>query len=112
MVKALVNGPLEAKQIAAALGMTYAGTFSECLKDLVTSGFVLQGYAWHVKSGKVSKFSRFRLSDNYVRFYLKYVDSVLPKIENQTFELSSLSPLRRWETIMGYQFENLVLKNR
>ncbi len=112
IVEALANGPLDAKKICKLLGVTYTGTQNEYLDDLVASGFVKRDYTWHFSTGKISRFSQFRLSDNYVRFYLKYIDPVLPKIENHTFDFASLSALPGWETIKGYQFENLVLKNR
>lgn len=32
-----------------------------------------------VKTGEDSKFSHYRLSDNYLRFYLKYVKKILKK---------------------------------
>lgn len=45
-------------------------------------------------------------------FYLKYIDPHLTRIENDAIEFTSLGLLPGCETIMGYQFENLVLRNR
>lgn len=76
------------------------------------SGFISRDYTWHIKSGIVSKLSLFRLSDNYLRFYLKYIDKNQQKIDNDAFVFKSLTALPGWEATMGFQFENLVLNNR
>ena len=47
-----------------------------------------------------------------MRFYIKYIDKNISKIERGSFHLKSLTALPGWDTIMGFQFENLVLNNR
>jgi len=47
------------------------------------------------------------LSDNYLRFYLRYVQPNAKRIERGT-----LSRLPNIDAILGLQFENIVLKNR
>jgi uncharacterized protein len=54
-----------------------------------------------------SKLSRLRLSDNTPRFYLKFIQPNRRRIERGT-----LSRLPNIDSILGLQFENLVLKNR
>ena len=112
LVTALSNGPLEAKDVAARADISYTGTILEYLDDLITAGFLSRDYSWHFSSGKVAKLSHFRLSDNYVRFYIKYMNPVLAKIKADDYQFKSLCSLPGWETIMGYQCENLVLNNR
>ena len=56
--------------------------------------------------------SRYRLSDNYARFYLKYIQSNKTKINNFQFADAHLSHLKGWSSTLGLQFENLVLNNR
>lgn len=112
IVQTLSNGPLEIKEISDKLQLEATGFLSEYLDDLVKSGFISRDYTWHVNSGDFSKLSHFRLSDNYVRFYLKYIDKNKPRIENGEFIFKSLSALPGWESMMGFQFENLVLRNR
>ena len=47
------------------------------------------------------------MRDNYIRFYLKYIDPIKNKISKGIFQgLPSA-----WSTIMGLQFENLVLNH-
>lgn len=62
-------------------------------------------------SGKESKLSQYRLSDNHLRFYLKYIFPNKGKIEKGQYKPASVSSLVNWEAIMGLQFENLVLNN-
>lgn len=85
---------------------------SEHLDILIKLGFVRRDFTWHLKTGKESRLSHFRLSDNYLRFYLKYIDPNRGKIENAQFIERSLSSLSSWEAMAGLQFENLVLNNR
>lgn len=112
VVETLSNGPMEIKDICHALGVTRTGFISGCLDDLAKSGFISRDYTWQPSSGEVSKLSHFRLSDNYIRFYLKYIDKNQLKINNNEFAFKSLTSLSGWETMMSLQFENLVLANR
>ena len=57
----------------------------------------------------MSRLARYRLCDNYARFYLKYIAPHLADIKSGRYEFESLSELPGWQTIMGLQFENLVL---
>ena len=54
---------------------------------------------------------KYRLSDNYLRFYLKYIVANRERILQGKFENSSLFDTMKWESIMGLQFENLVIHN-
>ena len=112
IVEVLTNGPLECNAICKVLGYSKSSTLFEYLDDLIAAGFVTRDYTWLVKSGKPSRLSHFRLSDNYLRFYLKYISPNKDRILRDGFESESMSSLPGWNTIMGLQFENLVLKNR
>ena len=112
IVNLLVNGSLEFNAIVKALKMSNSGHISGYLDDLIKSGFVCRDYTWHIKDAKESSLSKYRLSDNYVRFYLKYVFPNKNKIAGGHFEDKALASLPGWDTIMGLQFENLVLNNR
>ncbi len=107
IVKRLAEGACELKEIYQALHVEKSGVISEYLHDLITAGFIAQDTTWHIKTGKDSKLSRYRLKDNYLRFYLKYIEPNRKKIE-----LGGLKLPLQWHSIMGLQFENLVLHNR
>ncbi|MGZ3772383.1 MAG: DUF234 domain-containing protein [Pseudobdellovibrionaceae bacterium] len=55
--------------------------------------------------------SRYRLKDNYLRFYLKYIDPVKDKIQTTRVPLKAVDHLSNWNIIAGFQFENLVLNH-
>jgi AAA+ ATPase superfamily predicted ATPase len=112
IVETLVDGDKEFLDIANCLGMLKSGHVSEYLNDLIQSGFIRRDYTWNVKGGKASSLSRYRLSDNYLRFFLKYIEKNKNKIESKHFENQPLSTLPGFDSIMGLQFENLVLNNR
>ena len=108
----LADGPKELVQICQSLGQSRGGIRNKYLGDLIKAGFIQRDFSWDVSIGKEGKLSKYRLSDNYLRFYLKYISPNLSKIEKGTFALSSITNLPNWEGIMGLQFENLVIHNR
>jgi len=112
IVQQLKGGSLEIQHILQALDLPNSGHMSEYLDHLTQSGFICRDYTWNIKDGKVSRLSKYRLSDNYVRFYLKYIDPYKEKIIQGSFETKSVDTLPGWESMMGLQFENLVLNNR
>jgi hypothetical protein len=57
-------------QIFKALGIKKTGVICKYLEDLILAGLVERDYSWDIKTGKESKLSHYRLSDNYMRFYL------------------------------------------
>jgi AAA+ ATPase superfamily predicted ATPase len=107
IVAALVNGPLDLEGLYAALGVGKSGLISEYSADLVQAGFLSRDYTWDLKTAHEGKHSKLRLSDNYLRFYLKYVQPNHRRIERGT-----LSRLPNMDGILGLQFENIVLKSR
>jgi hypothetical protein len=64
-----------------------------------------------IQTGKASNLSVYRLCDNYMRFALKYILPNQMLIEKGRFQDRSLKSLPGWDTILGLQFENLVLRN-
>lgn len=88
------------------------GRLSEYLWELEESGFISRDYTWSINTGLDSKLSRYRLKDNYLRFYVKYIQKYLTQINRGSFQVKSLFSLPGWQSIMGLQFENLVLNNR
>ncbi len=107
MVQVLSQGPCTSEQILKKIQMTKGGTSSEYLNDLVLTGYIAQDHTWSIVTGEEMKLNHYRLRDNYLRFYLKYIESNQTKIAHQ-----KLLTLPAWDAIMGYQFENLVLSNR
>jgi len=107
IVAALVDGPRDLDGLYGVLGIGKTGKIGEYADDLVQSGLLARDYTWNLKTTTESKLSRLRLSDNYVRFYLKFIQPNRRRIERGT-----LSRLPNIDSILGLQFENIVLKNR
>lgn len=114
IVEILVDGPLELQDIKHQLGYSRSGRLSQYISHLIDAGFISRHFAWSFKTQKQGNISQYRLSDNYLRFYLKYIQPRLTQImERVTLTPNmSLKNLPGWNSIMGLQFENLVLNNR
>ena len=110
IVQALANGSCELGELCSKLGLEPSGGLSHKLQVLSQSGFIARDYVWE-KGKKKSKLSKFRLKDNYLRFYLKYIEPKKHLIEQGLYEDLFLEDLPEWNTIVGFQFENLVLNN-
>ncbi|MDE3055645.1 MAG: ATP-binding protein [Verrucomicrobiota bacterium] len=107
IVLSVANGPKDPSTILKELGAEKSGIYSGYLDELVKTGYLSRDFTWNFRSHKPSKLSRFRLSDNYLLFYLRYIAPNTPSILQNRDQL----PLG-WSSIMGLQFENLVLNNR
>lgn len=112
LVHILVYGAKETTTISNELKTPISGVLTDYLQELVLAGFVKREYVWDFKTGNDAKFSKYRLTDNYLRFYLRYIEKSINKIDKGMFNYKSVADLPEWRTIMGLQFENLVLNNR
>jgi len=112
IVVCLADGMKTMTDIAAAIDFSKSGRLSEYLNELELSGFIHRDYFWSLKTLQQSSICMYRLKDNYLRFYLKYIVPNMSKIQKNDYAFKSLSALPNWNTILGLQFENLVLHNR
>lgn len=112
IVSALKDGSKEYEEIAKAIHYQSGGPLSEYLDDLITCGFLEREHTWSLQTGEESKGSKYRINDNYLRYYLKFISPHLRKIKKGLFEDCSPYSLPGWDGVMGLQFENLVLNNR
>lgn len=107
----LLLGPATQHEIIESTNRVKSGDFSDYLEDLEAAGFVSRDYSWNLENGNTNKLSKYRLKDNYIRFYLKYIQPNTSKIKKGIFGQRSIASLPGWDSIMGLQFENLVLSN-
>ncbi len=111
ILKALAKAPLQYHDLVHSLGRGPTGATSEYLDELVKAGLITRDYTWHIKTGTFSKLSQFRLSDNYLRFYFKYIDPALSKITANKYDFTSVSALPGWKSFAELQLKNLVVYN-
>lgn len=112
IVQSLSDGMKDSATLKQEIGYHSSGTFTHHLKALEICGFVSKHPNWSFSTGKYKKQTLYRLSDNYLRFYLHYIAPNMPKIEQGTFKEIPLSSLPGWDQMLGFQLENLLLKNR
>jgi uncharacterized protein len=111
IISTLNKKSLTLDEICKALKIEKSGNSSRYLHDLILSGFIAEDGTWNLKNSKTSTLKKFRLKDNYIRFYLRYIKPNKAKIDKGLFSAGSSFNLPGWETIMGLQFENLVINN-
>lgn len=106
IITKLAAGRATLDELVASCGGARKG-MADKLDHLIEAGFVARDFTWLLPQAKASRLSRFRLCDNYLRFYLKYIQPNREQIERGAYEGPSA-----WPTVMGLQFENLMLANR
>ena len=108
IISHLITKPLAANDIFEKLHQEQNGETTKYLVDLEQSGFIARYYNFK-PDGKQSKISFYRISDNYLRFYLKFILPNKERIEKNSFTFKTLEDLPGWHTVCGLQFENLLL---
>lgn len=111
IVRHLTDGASDLDTLCKALEWEKGGKVSGYLHELVETGFVAEDVTWNIKTTKTSRLKKYRISDNYVKFYLKYVEPNKEMIINSLFSDKALTSLPGWNAMMGFQFENLILNN-
>ena len=111
IVKILAHAPLTLDEVCEKLHLEKSGSISRCLEDLELAGFVHEDHTWNLSTKGESRLKKFRLKDNYLRFYLRYIEPNKDRIEKDLFESKSFMHMPGWESVMGLQFENLVVNN-
>ncbi len=111
ILRVLCDAPKNVSEIAAALGKERNGHLSSALEELSEAGFIASDQGLNPETGGDVQQMRYRLRDNYARFYLKYIEPRLKIIARDGFMFSSLEQLPEWDTIKGLAFENLVVNN-
>jgi len=111
VLRQLVEGPKSVSEIAVGLEIGKGGDLSLALAQLVESGMVSADGGRNPATGQVLREVRYRLKDNYSRFYLKYIEPVKSLIDGGAYAFAGLEQFAGWRTVMGLQFENLIVNN-
>ena len=108
ILRRLSEGPATCSELAGRLGVERGGSLSRNLDELCEAGFIAKDENVNPATGRKSKLARYRVGDNYTRFYLKYVEPHEGEIRSGRYGFGSLSGLAGWDVDKGLQFENLV----
>ena len=84
--------------------LQHSGFFSNVLQELIESGFVAQ----YTPFGKKNRGSLFRLSDEYCRFYFKFIEDYKNQGAGTWNKLFSKQSYVSWA---GFAFETVCLKH-
>jgi len=111
VLRCLVDGPKTVTEIAALLEIEKGGRITDAMDRLGEAGLVSPDAGQNPETGAVVRERRYRLRDNYSRYYLKLIEPVKDVIDAGGYRFVSLSKLEGWHAIMGLAFENLVVNN-
>ena len=111
ILKALAEGPKSGAELSAELGLSNTGHFADHLRSLADGGFIAAGTGLNPETGKSARIDRYRLKDNYTRFYLRCVEPRKNEISVGGYRFASVEQLPGWDAIMGLAFENLIVNN-
>ncbi|HBJ83079.1 MAG TPA: ATPase [Verrucomicrobiales bacterium] len=108
-----LSGPAKTlTELSKQLKIGRGGIITEALTELESAGFITADLPFSPLGGTEKRIAKYRLSDNYTRFYLRYVAPEKKRIAGGLYRQRALETLPQWDSIMGLQFENLVLTNR
>lgn len=111
ILDSLKDGARTLAQIRQSIEFAHSGTLSGMMEHLMVAGFVVKQSLWSFKTAKPLKQSLYRISDPYMRFYLKMIAPNLEAISRDEFREVPLSTMLGFDTHMGLQLEALLLQN-
>jgi predicted transcriptional regulator len=111
LVTVLAEGPSSLQKISDALKKERSGHLSACLEDLALSGFIKKHHSPPIGRSGATKIHEYRIIDNYLRFFLKYIAPIEGNIREGLYSNADITTIVPWDSIMGIQFETLVLNN-
>lgn len=111
ILRLLLDGGLSSSELAEREGKTPNGSYAVALRDLQYAGFVAEDSGLSPLTGRPIKQTRYRVKDNYARFYLKNIEPRSAAIKAGLFSFVSLEQLNGWDVILGLQFQNMILNH-
>lgn len=107
-LRCLLDGPHTAAEVARKLKLCKSGRITDALECLVEAGFVMFDNGKNPEKGEELRENRYRMSDNYCRFYLKFVEPAKTVIDRDEYEFAELDALENVDSVMGLAFVALV----
>lgn len=112
ILDSLKDGARTLSEIRQSIEFAHSGTLSQMMDHLIVAGFVVKQSLWSFKTANPLKQSLNRISDPYMRFYLKVIEPNLGAILDGGFDQVPLSTMPGFQAHMGLQLESLLLQNR
>lgn len=110
IVKVLKDGPLSLQEIATKMKLKSSGGLKSYLENLEYSSFI----ATYVPFDKElsSKLKKYKLTDEYLRFYFSYIDPHLKTIDSNTTSRDLFQKVteKNWNIWCGFSFESFCQK--
>lgn len=111
VLEALTDGPLTMSEIAGRINVGAGGNVSSALEQLIEAGMVARDVGKNPETGAEIRERRYRLRDNYTRFFLKCIRPAAETIDDGSFSFNRLSRLEEWGVVKGFAFENLIVNH-
>ncbi|OGT63551.1 MAG: hypothetical protein A3J38_01170 [Gammaproteobacteria bacterium RIFCSPHIGHO2_12_FULL_45_9] len=106
----LKDHPKSLEEISQHLKIISGGGVKSYLENLEKALFITSYIPYN--KGETSKLKKYKLTDEYLRFYFKYVAPHLKLINtNYTRDLFSQLVEPLWDAWFGFAFENFCMKN-
>lgn len=98
------------KELAKSLKLTSGGSLSQILTDLEKSGFIAHYPPYHLQAK--STLTRYAISDNYLQFYLKFIEPILQNIESGMYDKHPQQAIKsdQYMKWLGFAFERWCRK--
>jgi len=110
IVLLLKNGPRSLNEIASHISISSGGGLKTYLTNLEQASFISSYIPFNKKIN--SKLIKYKLTDEYIRFYFKFVEPNLKIISHNTDRnLFSEIVKPSWASWLGFAFENFCMKN-
>ncbi len=107
IILSLAMHKMTAAEISKKTKVALNGKLTDALDNLCISGFLSKENIFNL-DGTASGKTIYRLKDNYLRFYLKFIRSKKDLILKNRLHIKDIEALPEWNTFKGYQFENLI----
>ncbi len=111
ILRSLAHGPLTGGEIAKRVSTDRNGHLSRHLSELESAGFIACDAGLNPGTGRPAKIAHYRIRDNYTRFYLHHMEPRKEAIQAGLFAFETLDRLAGWQSILGLQFEALVVNH-
>lgn len=108
VLQLLSSQSMSALELASLLKVKTGGTLSLLLEELEWAGFITKYSSLNKgNKGRQARYPRYRIQDEYLHFYFKFIEPNLKEIESNSMTFAAISAGRDFDQWKGYAFERL-----